>query len=317
MKRPLGFSHVEARFHAALAQKKLHHAWLFHGLSGIGKSMLAKALAADCLCLNPNLHGTACYRCHACLMLEQGAHPDYLGVSRLWDSKKKREKRDITVQQVRELLDFLSLSSFDHGYRVVLIDCLDDLNHQASNALLKGLEEPSAGGVLLLVCHDVHHAMPTIRSRCLLQACPPLNQEDCSNVLGTFCLPEALLPHATVWANGRVGGIDVLSSPEAGSAALTLHHSVSKLPRCDLAELQETLQSAVSHIPHPLIARIVFMALRVQTATSVKSWKNKTITLNALQGILRWPNDVHRHTLRPVPTLFDRMMQLRIALRKA
>ncbi len=316
MKRPLGFKAVESRFHAALIQKKLHHAWLLHGLAGIGKSMLAKALAADCLCLNLSVKGEACGRCHACLMLKEDSHPDYLCVSRQWDDKKKRLKRDIHIAQVRELLDFLSLSSFDHGYRVVVIDCLDDLNHQATNALLKGLEEPSNGGLLLLVCHDVHDAMATIRSRCLLQACSPLTIKDCSDVLATFCLPEGLLPHATKWANGRAGEMQVLSDAKAGSAALNLHDVASELARCDLALLQDTVQSSVANLPHSLIARIVFMAVRSQLMAGVQSWRDKVIVFEAAKDLLAWPNDVRRHTLRPIPSLFDRMIQLRIGLRK-
>jgi DNA polymerase-3 subunit delta' len=311
--RPLGFAAVEATFHGAMQRERLHHAWLLYGVQGVGKSLLAKALAQDCLCLSPTTDGSACTHCHACRMMQEDAHPDFLHVTRQWDEKKKRLKRDISIDQVRELLDFLALSSFDNGYRVVMVNDLDDLNHQAANALLKGLEEPTAGGVLLLVCHQMHSTMATIRSRCLLQACPPLSADLSMQVLQSFDLTDELRELAVQWARGCPGNVQCLHDAAVAAPAMALYRHCQSLARCDVAALHEAVQAAVAVMPHHLIAAMIATALQQDLTANTADWKHRQLLLSAVQSILRWPGDVRRHTLRPAPALFERLLQLRSA----
>lgn len=316
MIRPIGFSSIEHEFHRAFKQGTLHHAWLFHGLSGIGKAMLAQSLATDCLCLDPNDVGQACGRCNACNMLAKQSHPDFLRVSKQWDEKKKRFKRDINIAQVRELLSFLSLSSLDGHYHVVLLDGVENLNMQAANALLKGLEEPSFNSLLLLVSHDLQRLVPTLRSRCLLQACPPLCSAECAQVVQTMSLDEQMLPLAEAWMGGRPGSMQLLQEKKTSGACLTLHTLTQRLGKCGIGELHDCLQACVHQVPHSLLAKIIYVALRDQLLTTIKPWQDQQRLLDAIQQILCWPGDVHRHTLRPIPALLSRMMVLRACLRK-
>ena len=103
-----------------------------------------------------------------------GAHADLLTVERAWDHKRKRERTEIVVDDVRKFTDFLRLTPAEGGWRVVIVDGAEDLNRNAANALLKVLEEPPARAILLLVCAAPGRLLPTIRSRCRRLRLSPL-----------------------------------------------------------------------------------------------------------------------------------------------
>lgn len=149
-----------------------HHALLCYGKQGIGKLAFAKAMSAMLLCLQPQ-DGQACGQCESCHWLSEGGHPDFKEITpedaEADDSKKKTRKRQqITIDQIRALHDYLSLSNHRvGGIRVVLIHPLEAMNIAASNALLKLLEEPPQRTQFLLVSHQRQALLPTILSRCM------------------------------------------------------------------------------------------------------------------------------------------------------
>jgi len=202
-KKVLGHEAINQRFAHLMQENKLPHAWLLHGLRGVGKAMLAQQLAATYLCA----HRTACGTCHSCCMLEADSHPDFVQLGILWDEKKKKFLRDINIAQIRDVLSFLSLSGMESQRRVVILDDADAMNNQAANALLKGLEEPTDGALLLIVCHDLTHLPATIRSRCMLEHCAPLNDGDIQQVLSQMALPEKVMPLASSLTLGCPGHI--------------------------------------------------------------------------------------------------------------
>lgn len=149
-----------------LARRERHaHAYLLHGPSGIGKRALADRLAALLLCAVPSA-GEACGRCKACLLLRAGTHPDF------FDLQPEEADKPIKVDQVRDLVDFVAQTAQLGGRKLVILEPAEAMNLNAANALLKSLEEPSGDTVLLLVSHQPSRLLPTIKSRCLQQACP-------------------------------------------------------------------------------------------------------------------------------------------------
>lgn len=156
-------------------RERLPHALLLHGNSGIGKLDFAQQLAQSLLCLSPQTTGEACNTCSSCLWYCQGNHPDFRPLAPEQDSdeesessaKKTTKKSQISVVQVRELANFLTLSSHQsNGLRIVLIHPAEALNAASANGLLKMLEEPPGGVVFMLVTHQLNRLLPTIISRC-------------------------------------------------------------------------------------------------------------------------------------------------------
>jgi len=159
------------QFATAWATRKLHHAWLLAGPKGVGKGTFAHAAARRVLAeaAGPpfNLPDLSTSDEHPIVKLvEAGSHPDMRRLERLVNDKTGNLARNISVDQIRELGEFLSLTAALSQWRVVLIDSLDDLETSGANALLKILEEPPPNTLFFLVSHAPGRLLPTIRSRC-------------------------------------------------------------------------------------------------------------------------------------------------------
>ncbi|EPG1828600.1 TPA: DNA polymerase III subunit delta' [Pseudomonas aeruginosa] len=141
------------------------HAYLLYGPAGIGKRALAEHWAAQLLCQRPAAAG-ACGECKACQLLAAGTHPDYFVL------EPEEAEKPIRVDQVRDLVGFVVQTAQLGGRKVVLLEPAEAMNVNAANALLKSLEEPSGDTVLLLISHQPSRLLPTIKSRCVQQACP-------------------------------------------------------------------------------------------------------------------------------------------------
>jgi len=157
---PLPWQHeVWTRLRAQLGAGKLHHAVLLSGPGGIGKRVLADALTDALLCEDRTPKG-GCGSCRGCVLARAGTHPDLLRV------EPEEAGKQIKIDQIRALADFVNKTSSLGSRKVVLIDPADAMNSYAANSLLKSLEEPSPGTHLLLLSSAPGRLLPTIRSRC-------------------------------------------------------------------------------------------------------------------------------------------------------
>ena len=138
--------------------KRLAHGLLFHGPNGIGKTQFAYEFAHWLICEQP-LADKACGECKSCQLIKAESHPDLLML------KPEEEGKAIKVDHVRDLIEKLSLTGHRQGYRVIIITPADALNVNASNSLLKTLEEPPLNTILILISDKPSRLMATIRSR--------------------------------------------------------------------------------------------------------------------------------------------------------
>jgi DNA polymerase-3 subunit delta' len=137
---------------------RLAHAFLLAGPRGVGKRQFATRLAAVMLC---ERHGNeACGDCRSCKLVEAGSHPN------LQTLQPAEDKRDIAVEDVRELCERLSLTAHYGGAKVALVQPADALNANGVNALLKTIEEPPSGSYLFLMTDRPMLLAATLRSRC-------------------------------------------------------------------------------------------------------------------------------------------------------
>tara|TARA_R110001606_G_scaffold21302_1_gene75229 strand:+ start:78854 stop:79822 length:969 start_codon:yes stop_codon:yes gene_type:complete len=153
------------RFVEQHRQGRLPHALLLTGSAGIGKARLARSLAQTLLCQRP-AGALPCGQCDACHLSAAGTHPDLQSLAPEGDS------RVIKIDQVRRLVEFCSRTAQYNGARVALIAPAEALNRSAQNALLKTLEEPGEGMVLILISHQPSLLLPTVRSRCQRRSLP-------------------------------------------------------------------------------------------------------------------------------------------------
>lgn len=159
--------------HIMQQRKNLPHALLLRGAAGVGKQEFAIELARSVLCQAP-IDTHACGACVSCGWFKKMHHPDFRLISpedadTSEDAPKKKttKKSQISVAQIRQLIDHLSLSSHQVNHsRVILISPAETLNIASANALLKMLEEPPANTLFLLVSNQPQRLLATITSRC-------------------------------------------------------------------------------------------------------------------------------------------------------
>ncbi len=153
---------------------RLAHAYVFVGPAGIGKAMTARAFAALLLCSSPE-EQEPCGTCASCQKVQAGGHPDLEWVV--------PDGSFVKIEAIREACRRLSLRGFESLTKVLVIDQANAMNAEASNALLKTLEEPSSHAVIILITDTLRSLLPTIGSRCQRVVFGPLDPETLFSVL--------------------------------------------------------------------------------------------------------------------------------------
>lgn len=205
--------HTEAANMMAAAYRsgKLPHALLIGGAAGIGKATLAFRLANHLLrypqaqhapeTLQPPDSTSALFR-----QVAQGAHPGVLHLTRPANDKGTGFKTVLTVEEIRRINRFLSMTSHDGSWRIVIVDPADDMNTNAANALLKNLEEPPSRVLFVLITHSPGALLPTIRSRCQAVRLSPLEPADLVAALSGLGLEVPAGEGVAQALAGRSGG---------------------------------------------------------------------------------------------------------------
>lgn len=235
-----GHEAAEAEMARALAGGRLHHAWMLHGPKGVGKATLAWRFARVLLGARPVEGGRPLAVAPddpVARRLATGGHPDLRPVTRM--DSEGQVQRQVTIGSVRTMIRFFELSADQAGgRRVAIVDAADDMNDAAQNALLKTLEEPPSGAVLLLVCHAPGALLPTIRSRCRRLALSPLDPQALADAV-----PEADAVTRAL-SGGCPGRARALAALDAGRLYTDLSRHLSGLPRAPLDEALALAEAA-------------------------------------------------------------------------
>ncbi len=274
--------HQDAWVQLQHMRERLPHAILFYGAAGTGKSAFIEAFAQSLLCESVGAGGHACGECPSCGWFAQHSHPDYRRIrpealedevaeseegAEAESGKKakstKAPSKEIKIEQVRSLADFMNVSTHRQGLRVVVLYPAEALNTPASNALLKTLEEPPPGTVFLLASNSLDRLLPTILSRCRKFALPMPD-----HAAGLAWLKEQGLADADSWLREQ-GGAPLLALEQSESGN------------------REELDALLQVLAHP----------GVESALKAADKLSKTAPSNLVAWQQRWLYDVFSYKL--------------------
>lgn len=180
-----------------LKSGRLANTLLFVGPEGVGKSLMAKYLAKSVNCLNSDFE--ACGQCNSCLKIDKLNHPDVHWI-------EKDESGAIKIEQVRGIEKEIQLRPYEAKKKVFIIIEAQNLTPEASNALLKTLEEPPADSLLILTSAHADQLLPTILSRCQKFFFTAMGPEILKNILiKDYKLNERLSHFLAYFSQGRIG----------------------------------------------------------------------------------------------------------------
>ena len=256
-----GHQFAEQEFISCFKSNKLHHGWLITGAKGIGKATFAWQMAKFLLTqpipfieqnglfdnsdenhntdLNENLKKTMIARIVA------ESEPRLVVVRKSFDEKRKTFRSSIRVDEVRKLKTFFSLSVSDGGGRIAIIDCAEDMNINAANALLKTLEEPPKDTIFLLVSHNPQSLLPTIKSRCRELRLNSLTESDLTSALEqiNLTIPKNDSKIYSLLGSGSVGNSIRLLEHDGAGLYRTLLSFLGQLPNLNGFELEKFIRT--------------------------------------------------------------------------
>jgi DNA polymerase-3 subunit delta' len=207
----------------SLERNKLHHAYLFSGMEGIGKKKTAYELAKALNCQDPGPSG-GCGQCPACRMIDKNQYPDLVHI--------QPQGAQIKIEQIRQLNQQLSYGPALGRHILCLLDMASDLNEPAANAFLKTLEEPPEKTLFALLVRDRGELLPTLVSRCIEIGFTPL----------PFSLLTRILREEKGVSEEGARSLGCLSGGSPGKAGTFLDQ--------DFGKIQETWINQMAEMPN-------------------------------------------------------------------
>ncbi len=236
---------------AAYRSGRMHHAWIIAGRPGIGKATLAYRFARFLAAFpDPESSEVANARDLStppdnarARQVAADAYPDLCVVRRSLRDDGKAYSGEIRVSDVRRVTHLLGSTAAAGGWRIAIVDCLDDMNLNAANALLKVLEEPPRRSIFLIVSHAPGRALPTIRSRCRTLMLRPLASDVISRITRGMepwsALPEQLHAEAAQGADGSLHNALKLLDEDTIAFRRKIHAVLDALPHAGSQAIQE------------------------------------------------------------------------------
>jgi DNA polymerase III subunit delta' len=276
-----GHALAEAALLAAYRSGRMPHGFLLVGARGIGKATLAYRLARFVLA-HPD--AAAAEVAAATSLAVDPAHPvarriaaqahgDLLVLERTTNEKGVL-RQQIAVEDVRRTVSFFGSTAGEGGWRIAIVDAVDELNRFSANALLKVLEEPPQRSLLLLVSHSLARVTPTLRSRCRIVTLRPLAQAEVAAALAAAMQRPQSDPQLAAAAAAADGSVErALALLDADALALRQQALavLDALPALDANALHAIGDAIAGTDPQPLAAFI----------DTVNAWLSRRLETNA------------------------------------
>ena len=265
-----GHEQAEQALYEAWRSGRLHHAWLLSGPRGIGKATLAFRFARFVLAGGPKqgAEGEPLYLAPGHPIFRRvasGGHADLMTIERTTNEKTGKRRTEIIIDDVRRVGRLVWLTPGEGEWRVIIVDGAEEMNRNATNAILKHLEEPPPQTLFLLVSHAPARLLPTVRSRCRSLTMRPLSDTLLANLIASQIAPG-------LEAKER----EILTSISEGSPGRAL-----ALAEQGGVELYDTLIDILSDLPNLDIRAVHGLGDRVAR-------KDGADALRTLSGLLVW-----------------------------
>jgi DNA polymerase-3 subunit delta' len=272
-----GHAQAERTLLDAYRNGRIPHAWLISGPGGIGKATLAYRMARFVLA-HPDPDDTAVQSARSLAVdpdhpvarrIASQSQGDLLVLERVLNERGKL-RQDIAVEQVRKTVSFFGSTAGEGGWRIAIVDSVDELNEAGANALLKVIEEPPPQTLLLLVSHVRGLVLPTIRSRCRVLELRPLSTSEVAQAVTTALDREAdaEVMEAAGYAEGSPGrAVTMLQGPGL-ALRQRLTQMLDNLPQTDPMALH-ALGDAMAGVDIKPLATFV---------DTVNAWLNARLT---------------------------------------
>ena len=196
----LAQDHITDHFRKTITSNHLSHAYIFTGQDGVGKTLLAKEFSKAVLCSEKK--DDSCNLCNNCVRIENSHHPDIH-----WIEIEEKAKF-LKIDNIRDLQHSVRLSPVESSYKIFIIKEADRMNEEASNCLLKTLEEPPPNTIIILIANSLTTVKETIKSRCQIIRFHPIP---------AHIIEEQLIKRFNA-DTGKVGWISRFSSGSLGNA---------------------------------------------------------------------------------------------------
>ncbi|AIT09742.1 DNA polymerase III subunits gamma and tau [Candidatus Francisella endociliophora] len=271
--RPQSFAEVAGQQHAlnslvhALETQKVHHAYLFTGTRGVGKTTLGRLLA-KCLNCKTGVTAEPCNECENCIAINNNSFIDLIEI----DAASRTG-----VEETKEILDNIQYMPSQGRYKVYLIDEVHMLSKQSFNALLKTLEEPPEYVKFILATTDYHKIPVTILSRCIQLHLKHISQIDIKDQLKIVLSKENItsdeqsLDYIAYHAKGSLR--DALSLLDQAisfcSGDLKQDHIKQMLGIIDSEEVHSIVNAVINNEPNAILSAVKNLSLSENNAEAV------------------------------------------------
>ena len=268
---------AQQRLRAAWAAQRLPHSLLLLSAPGLGAEQLANWITALALC--ESCDSRPCGACASCQLLRADSHPDSHRV------RIEEDAHQIKVDQVRTLIESLTLKSYRGGFKVGVIEGAEALNANGANAFLKTLEEPTANTVLIMIARPNHRLPATIASRCLRLTLQPPSSE-----VATAWLSANVPAHAAAQSDTQAPAGARGAGERSWEAALALAGGAPLLAlerdAAAIAALDADMQEALSQLTAGSVDVTLLAERWLKSDPGLRiTWLENWITCRVHEGI--------------------------------
>ena len=312
-----GHAAAQSALLAAYRSGRMPHGILIAGPKGIGKATLAYRIARF-IFSHPDPTANDVQNASSLQVdstspvarrIAAQAQPDLLVIERTVNERGVL-RNQIAVDDIRGTVPFFGSTAGEGGWRIAIIDAVDDLNRSGANALLKVLEEPPQRGLLLLIAHSTARVQPTLRSRCRILSLRPLAQQEVAAALAATAglnSDDPALVAAAAAADGSVGRALTLLDEDALTLRQQALDVLARLPAIDPADLHALGDALGGTDPQPLAAFVD--AVNAWLAQRLDGGRGDLARLNRLaeasEHINAAARDAEMYNLERKPLVFN------------